>query len=121
MPLTLGGMTALVLVVASLAVPSIPSIRTILNTIMDVRRDENETGCFDVLGPCFVALEVSGRLGVSAGSVAMDVSTFSRISARRKVPPVPQRGKYLEIKTESVARLMKRKVPQGNKEESASR
>ena len=46
----------------------------------DVRRDENETGCFDVLGPCLVALEVSGRLGVSAGSVAMDVSTFSRIS-----------------------------------------
>jgi len=57
----------------------------------------------------------------SAGSVAMDVSTFSRISARRKVPPVPQRGKYLEIKTESVARIIKRKVPQGNKEESASR
>ena len=101
MPLALGGMTALVLVVARM---------------YGATRIKLDASTFLVRA----WWHLKSAAG-SAGSVAMDVSTFSRISARRKVPPVPQRGKYLEIKTESVARIIKRKVPQGNKEESASR
>ena len=102
MPLTLGGMTARVLDVVA--------------RMYGATRIKLDASTFLVRAWWHLKLAAG-----SAGSVAMDVSTFSRISARRKVPPMPQRGKYLGIKTESVARIIKRKVPQGNKEESASR